>query len=261
MRRLILLFQAATLPALLVVAPRADAASIQYSATDLGAGFTLQTNPDGSTYGVSNASGTTAYAFDKVPVTPINVRQNDEFNSDRYSIMTMQVGSHQAGFIHDNVAFSEGGGISGFAPTTEGVASGWYIKVEYAQYPSPNFRSPVLDVNNQGQIVGVSDIYQAQGTYAAFTGINGLPHGWNATVSDNLNNYIATIPGVSLTSAFKIDDLGRILALGSDNHDYLLTPTSLGGVEFVPEPTTLATLGALCLLLGHRIRCRGKQRA
>jgi PEP-CTERM motif len=57
---------------------------------------------------------------------------------------------------------------------------------------------------------------------------------------------------VGLTSAFKIDDLGRILAQGSDGHDYLLTPTALGSPETVPEPSSVMVFGVVGSLLGLR---------
>jgi hypothetical protein len=111
-----------------------------------------------------------------------------------------------------------------------------------------------LDVNSQGQYVGTSLYYGKAGTYAAFSGLDGRSHDFSDTaqVADNLNSYIATIPGVTLTSALKIDDLGRILAQGSDGHDYLLTPTALGSPSTVPEPSTALMLGLVGTLLGLR---------
>jgi len=47
-----------------------------YNVTDLGAGYALQANPDGSTYGVTGADGVTTYAFDKSPVAPTDHKLN-----------------------------------------------------------------------------------------------------------------------------------------------------------------------------------------
>jgi hypothetical protein len=87
-----------------------------------------------------------------------------------------------------------------------------------------------------------------------FSAVGAQSHvlGGDGFVVDNLNNYIATIPGVSLTSAVEIDDLGRIIAKGSNGDDYLLTPTSLGSPATVPEPTTATLLGLSGALLAIR---------
>ena len=98
----------------------------------------------------------------------------------------------------------------------------------------------------------MSLFYKAGGSYAAFSDVNGQSHGFDAPVVDNLNTYIAPIPGVTLTSAVKIDDLGRILTRGSDGHDYLLTPDALGPAATVPEPTTLMMLGLVGTTIAFR---------
>jgi hypothetical protein len=71
-----------------------------------------------------------------------------------------------------------------------------------------------------------------------------------------LNNYIQTIPGVTLTSPVTIDDLGRIIAVGSNGDDYLLTPLALGPPATAPEPTAFAllTVGSAALAIRRRFR-------
>jgi len=102
------------------------------------------------------------------------------------------------------------------------------------------------------EFVGQSIYLQKPGSIAAFSDVNGFTHPTDAALGDNLNNYIATIPGVSLTSAVKIDDLGRIIAVGSDNHEYLLTPVALSSASPVPEPTAAMMLGMAGIVLGFR---------
>ena len=226
-------FGAAILLSLFSVS-RAEAGAI-YSTTDLGTSDQLEANANGQVYGVANSTGSVVYAFDKAPVTAIDVGPINIGNA-QYQYLTLEIGTHQVGYIN---AISPVLGVFLY-PTGQGYSSGWFIS---AGGFSGN--SPLLDVNSQGQYVGISQFYGKAGTYAAFSTLDGYSHDYTDTtqVANNLNSYIVTIPGVSLTSAFKIDDLGRILAEGSDGHNYLLTPTSLGSPSTVPEPSTVIMLG------------------
>ena len=135
-------------------------------------------------------------------------------------------------------------------PTFEFVNGGWFTQSNFI-YSHGN-GSPVSDINSQGQAVGMSQYLVGQvDIYAAFTGPN-LHNQGEGFVADNLNNYIATIPGVSLTSAVNIDDLGRIVAFGSNGDAYLLTPDALGVPATVPEPSTALMMGLAGSLFGVR---------
>ena len=233
----------------LMGASRTEAAPL-YFTTDLGSSYQLKTDSAGHVYGVANADGSAVYAFDKSPVTSIN--QTTETPSqlpDSSYVYTMrnQDGSHQVGYVTSN------SGTMGtiLRPTLEPAGSGWY---------TPADRSPVNDLNSPGQAVGTSLNPSGTGYYAAFSDVTGLPHGANASVTDNLNNFVTTNPGVTLTSAVKVDDLGRILAIGSNGHDYLINPTALGSPSPVPEPTTTMMIVLVGSLLGVRSIRRRAQR-
>ena len=220
-------------------ATHAEAGAI-YRATDLGAGYSLRSNAGGRVDGVANSDGSVVYAFSKSPVIPIDIRTSSGGHAYSYTQMTLQNGSHQAGYVFDY------GSYSGNHPTFEAYGNGWQT------YSG----SPVLDLNKSGQVVGTSLNLNVGSTgppeFAAFSDPDGRSHGFGAQTVDNLNNYIDPLPGVNLTSAVKIDDLGRILAIGSDGHDYLLTPKDLGSVATVPEPTTWALMGMISVALSIR---------
>jgi probable HAF family extracellular repeat protein len=72
-------------------------------------------------------------------------------------------------------------------------------------------------INNSGEIVGVSQI--ADGDANAFIDTNGL-------MSD-LNSLVSLSGGVYLEEATGINDLGQIVADGSNNQAYLLTPVAV----------------------------------
>ena len=223
----------------LVAATRAVAAPI-YTTTDLGAGYQLQAGAGGQVYGVTGAGGA-VYAFDKSPVTSIDVQT--VLPDGTFHFLTLQNGTHQVGY---NDGYSYPAGLILY-PTFMSINSGWFLT------PYRNISSPVSDINGQGQVVGTSQYLLGQSsTYAAFSDPNGRTHSFDDSAMNDLNNYIATIPGVSLTSAVKIDDLGRIIAIGSNGDDYLLTPTAIGPASPVPEPSAAMLLGLVGTLLGLR---------
>jgi hypothetical protein len=146
----------------LMATPRAASASILYSTTDLGTGYQLQTNGSGQVYGVNGSLGVD-YAFDKSPVTSINLRTDNLDGSIQF--LTMQNGNHQAGYINNQV-YSAGLILY---PTLVGANSGWFIQSNVLFNGSP-----VSDINNQGQVVGISQYSVGQvRSYAAFSDPNG----------------------------------------------------------------------------------------
>jgi hypothetical protein len=234
----------------ILAAVRAEA-GILYSTTDLGSSYTLETttgglatNPYSPLYGVANSDGSVIYAFDKSPVTSINLRTNYTPNDYAYQLLNLQNGTHQVGYLSQDI--TQLGTILSPAP---GGFFDWFTQ------QNDHFL-PISDINSQGQFVGTSRYTTGPGaTFAAFSNPNGLTHdvqGNDSTSTDNLNNYIPPIPGVTLTSAFAIDDLGRIIAFGSNSDAYLLTPSALGSPATVPEPPTSLMLGLAGSLLGIR---------
>lgn len=199
-----------------------------YSATDLGAGYTLQTNPDGSAYGVTNAVGTITYAFDKAPVQVTSTFSN----YDPWTHMTYD--PNLSTFFK----------INGYEAYNYEVSRNDIVTTSIGWLGSNDF-NPILDMNSSGQIVGAlgSDgDGQPQSARFSEPGMKNHPDSGigGEYYSDELNHYVAPIPGSPyLISAFKIDDLGRILAEGDNGHDYLLTPVALGDPATVPEPTSL----------------------
>jgi probable HAF family extracellular repeat protein len=99
-------------------------------------------------------------------------------------------------------------------------------------------------LNNAGQVVGMSSWLTDPS--------NPARPPWHAFLYDqgtmkDLNDLIPTGSGIVLNNAVGIDAQGRIVAVGDDStgtaHEYLLTPTSLGTPDPVPEPSTLAIFG------------------
>lgn len=244
----------------------ARAAAILYNATDLGSDQRKPSNADGSYSGITNAAGTATYAFTKVPVTPIDVQLPTRPLPDNYldniqTHLTMQAGAYQVGT--SNVYALPLGifTVPSFQTPTNLSWSSSLGNLNNA-WIGPGPTETVSDLNKQGQVVGVGVLHPGKSgaTFAAFSAPGLMGHGGYSPTVDNLNNYIAPLPGgIALTAAVKIDDLGRILAIGSDSHDYLLTPVALGDAATVPEPTTLATLGVLGGMLSIRALVRRRR--
>jgi hypothetical protein len=89
----------------LLAASRAEA-GILYSTTDLGQGYTLESNATQQIldvskplYGVANANGSVVYAFDKSSATYLDGPPVFLSEGNSYQVLTMQSGSHVASYI------------------------------------------------------------------------------------------------------------------------------------------------------------------
>jgi len=270
--RLSAIWIGATLLTWAMAATPSDAGAILYHTTDLGVGFDLQRNADGSTYGITNGAGTTTYAFNKVPVTPIDVQLPTQ---SLYAVggdiaktkLTMQVGPYQAGTKEVSDAPKGIFYVPSFQ-TPLGLRDGNASLVELTDaWIGRGPTDTVRDLNLLGQAVGLGFLHPGKSdgtTYAAFSAPGLVGHGGYSPTVDNLNNYIAPFPnGMTLDVAGIIDDKGRIIADGSDvqgnRHSHLLTPVALGDAATVPEPTTLATLAVLGGALYARTRNRRRR--
>ena len=232
---------------MLLATSRASATPL-YNVTDLGnGGVSFATDASGYTSSITSLATGAAYAFDKAPVTYINERVDGGSHYGSYTQYTMQVGDYKVGY-----RFDYGGSLPLGYP--------WYFPSFLGGVPGWSSNSPsglVNDVNIQGQAVGSMGYSMGDDQrYAAFSAVGLQNHGPPSMDSFNLNNYISSIPGVSLTNATNIDDQGRILATGSDGDTYLLTPTSLDPAQPVPEPAMLTLFGVALACLGGRRAAR-----
>ncbi|AGA28255.1 hypothetical protein [Singulisphaera acidiphila] len=195
----------------------------QFTVTDLGTSFSYQYGPDSkSILSVTNGAGNETYAFDKSPV------EYSLWTSSGYglsAVHTYKAGSYQA----SNSTYTNN------AVVTSSV--GW---------TNDKHQFPINDINVNGQVVG-----SIAGS-ARFT-LPDLQHHVIPSLSDSsgmyaadmLDIYIPPVSGLSwLTSAFQIDDVGRILARGNNEHVYLLSPNP------VPEPTPLMMFTTLAAAYG-----------
>jgi hypothetical protein len=208
-----------------IVSPRANASPLYYTLTDLGTSDTLQTDANGDTYGVTNAAGTVTYALDKTPVTESVGPMIYPIYGGYYRVTTFQT---QGGSYTDMESWSASG-----------------------NYRNDPFIGPVTSVNIQGSMIGPS--FGGLGLLAHLPGY-GLYEG---LLGQSVYTPPATVPASQFhfTSGQVIDDLNRIVADGNDGHDYLLTPTSLGTPQTVPEPSTLIVFGLVAAaLMAHHAR-------
>lgn len=255
-----------------LAAGRLAGASVLYNVTDLGPGYALQADASDTTHAVSSADGSVAYAFDKSPVWAVEnpeYRYSADAHLGSYSVDTLTNGQTTVGYSYDfggnlphpSLLFRSAWGMWPGSPIPLGdhrASNPPFDPFNPDQKPVIYAESPVSDFNVHNQAVGTMENADAETngishkTYAAFSQPGFLGHQSNLDpywASNNLNRYI-DLPGTSLTTAFKIDDLGRILARGDDDHVYLLSPLELGAPTPVPEPSALALLGVVAASWG-----------
>lgn len=183
----------------------------QFSVTDLGTSYSFQYGPDGTTMqGVINGAGDETYAYNK---TPVVMSTHAGPSGSRSTIYSYTAGPYTA----SNQKYSNN--------TVVNSSVGW---------TNTNGQFPINDINIKGQVVG-SLAGSARITLPDLQHhvIPSLPND-GMYGADMLDIYIHPVSGLSwLTSAIGIDDTGRILARGDNNHFYLLSPTP------VPEPSSL----------------------
>lgn len=247
------------LPLTLLAAIQAQAnADAMFQVTSLGNGYSLNTDSDVRATTVTSGDGTQIYAFDKSPTVAIDQQVSFRYDPLHYINDTqrfyLQNGSIQAGDIQGSVTFLVPylGDIR--VPVVQGAPGGSQeipFLGDWATYS--NFQ-PIADLNAHGEVVGTGNFNKLLnlGSFAAFSTPGGGTHEPNdslgAYFDDNLNNYIAKDLGINLTSALKVDDLGRIIAVGSTKNDgygvFLLSPDGLSTDPLpTPEPATWVVLG------------------
>ena len=136
---------------------------------------------------------------------------------------------------------NNGGVVVGFAgntPTTPSLVHAFIYKnaimsdIGTLGTGSVNFASAV---NKYGAVVGQSNLTSGGSTF------DGYIHG-SSGIAD-LNTLVALGGGVTLINAAAIDDLGRVLAVGSDHHAYFLTPTAGAVTHFAVSVPSSADPG------------------
>ena len=219
---------------------RANASPFPYTVTDLGtttANSTsfegkswhvgLTTDANGDITGVSNADGTIKYAFDKSPVW------TSYGGPAAYSPPLFQ-----EGYAYNTIYHT----ISGNFTSMITVSGALNLQVQQGPFWGGGPNPPVTDVNIHGQMIG-----DLTGNLAILAN---PPAGLVFT-------YGVVPPNGGFAFRFEatgalIDDSGRVLAPGTNGHEYLLTPTSLGTPQTVPEPSTLIVFGLVAAAIVRR---------
>lgn len=245
----------------LIAATRAEASLMLYTLTDLGPSPTRLTyfdnvgnNPSGfevyeggaaarlamdaagDITGVSNSSGTLTYAFNKSPVSVTYGPVFDAWQAGQFYTLsgtdysTYTTTFHTLGGTYSVSTYR--GAMAMWDPITEGHVHGLPI-----------------DANIHGQI-----LVTAQGSdFLGVLGVPGVEGSLTGFYTPPTSSYFH-LRGVGAL----IDDLGRIIAAGTDGHEYLLTPTSLGTPQTVPEPSTLIVFGLVAAAILRRGYARSR---
>jgi probable HAF family extracellular repeat protein len=161
--------------------------------------------------------------------------------------------SHTHAFLYNGVSTIDldealGGGNNSTcrAINSAGDVAGWFLPAGSSMQHAVIYSAGVIHdlgtlggrysdgfgMNDAGQVVGDSEISGGQERAVL----------WSDGSAFDLNGLVDTSIGTTLYSANDINNFGQIVAVGNNNHSYLLTP--------VPEPafTSLAVLGGLGFL-------------
>jgi hypothetical protein len=219
-----------------IVAP-ANAASINttadttYNVTDLGSNYTLQQDPSGTVHSVTSGDRSRTYAFEKSPVTiTTTFPPSSPFGGGVYEVTTFTSGNLAFYSLMLDANPNEPGNHQVDGPNN---------------YNWGTLLQPINDINPSGYTVGGGG-----GPNAAFVTYPG-----NLGTAQYLSYVISDAPGVLLSSAVKVDDLGDILAQGTLNgasQYFLLTPNGPPTPIPAPEPSALVVLAVGITVLGVR---------
>jgi hypothetical protein len=134
--------------------------------TPLGASYTFDSDSTGYIHSISDADASSAYAFNKSPVTMINERIYGGSHVSSYIQYTMEINGHKVGYHFDS-----GGNLPGatYAPTFAAITGSW----------SSSAPNPPADINSTGQ--SISSLTQMLNNttlqrFAAFTTVGGGTH-------------------------------------------------------------------------------------
>ena len=192
-------------------------------------------NAKGQVVGSSRTSDSSVHAFitgaNGVGMTDLGTLGG--MRSDAYGINTsgQVVGSSRTSDSSDHAFIT---GANGVGMTDLGTLGGTH--------------SNAMGINTSGQVVGY--VYSYTNGYLTFE--HAFITGANGAGMTDLNSLVTLNGNAFLTIARGINDAGQIIASGSNDHYYLLTPA-------VPEPEHYAMMLAGLGLIGATVR-RKKQR-
>ena len=213
------------------------ATDTRYTVTDLGSNlnttFTTQQDSSGAIHSVTSSDGSQTYAFEKSPVSATTTYSHPDegYPSPTTVFSSGNMTIYSIGLPND--------AYGNFVPYSVTGPLGWGTGIY-----------PINDINPSGFAVG--RLWGTTGAFVSYPGQLGD--------QQNLNDLISDAPGVQLSSAVMVDNLGDIIAVGTLNGEYrsfLLTPN--GSPTPTPEPSTLAVWGIMGLA-GAGMARKGRKR-
>jgi hypothetical protein len=252
-----------------------------YTITDLGAFQTslgyppsgyvpqLGTNTEGQGY-VLDTSGQNAYLFQRTSIdNPTGAGLSQNLTA---SLEPLYYGATEPRVINQYTENSQGW-ILGMAGGG-GPYGGFYFLFKPGDAnPIGVGSDSINDINSSNVIVGnFTKIYTLLDNGTRYYGVlTGQPYqleyhaalfslgSANTNSVTDLNTLIPSGSGWNLTNALKFDDQGQIVGVGTldgSPHAYLLTPGSAPTLVTAPEPSPLALIALMAVMLGLRRRLR-----